>query len=111
MEANSPDNPYASPEKLGSASRPTERRRWLLTTKLALWSLAFFVLTCASVQAGFVHYHYLQRGFDYRNGDSRELARLTESAIYWLIPALGCLLASFLLGIAAIGSFLLKLFR
>lgn len=105
------DNPYASPEKPGGPPQPKDRRRWSRAAKLALWALAFFGLTVASVVAGGAHYDYLARDFDYENGTSRELGQLTEPVKYWFIPALSCLLLSVLLGISAAVAFVAKLFR
>ena len=93
------DNPYASPSEPRKSRR---RRRWSLAPRLFCWLLGFLALSMASIVAGFQHYHYLQRGFDYRNGDSRELSRLTEPAFYWLIPALGFLAISLIVGVAAL---------
>jgi hypothetical protein len=92
-------NPYASPTEPGKSRR---RKRWSLGVRLLCWSLASFALCMASIAAGVQHYQYLARGYDERLRDSRVLARLTDPAFYWLIPALGFLAISLIVGVAAL---------
>ncbi|WP_442482916.1 hypothetical protein [Aeoliella sp. SH292] len=93
------DNPYASPSQPGKSRR---RKRWSVGVRLLCWSLGSLALSMASIAAGLLHYHQLSQAFDTRLQDSRELARLTEPAGYWLIPALGFLAISLIVGIVAL---------
>ncbi len=105
-------NPYSSPKATDTPAGPRKKggTRWVPKT-LGMWTLTFFVVANACVVAGFLHYDWLSRDFDYRNGSSEELSRMTSAVGYWLIPTLISLGMSVLLGSAVIVKFLIRLFR
>lgn len=93
------DNPYLAPK--ATRSRGTKRIAWSLTFKLFLAAVGSVVVSLVCVVAGIATYFRLANGFDYQNGSSRELAKITEPASYWAIPALAALALASLLGMVS----------
>lgn len=105
-----PTNPFASPSSLADAS---ERIHWtaLIPVKLLLWAALCFGLMVGVLIAGYFHYQFLAAGFNYETGASRELSQLTNTAFYWLIPAIALLAVWLLLTLAAIALFVTRWIR
>lgn len=103
-------NPYESPSAVARKTHILNNKK---SPALKFFLLAMTFLTIASVflAVGLAHYQVLSQQYDPSLQDSRVHARITEPALYWLIPVGIGLLIALLCGSASLVLFLARVFR